>query len=364
MSASAVTDPINVCVCVPLSHDARDDSEKAATEQSFLALEPRLRFRYAPYSDPPELRALRGQPDYEQARDKVAPPSPELREALRDAEIAFAVDLPFDMPQLAPRLRWVQSIGAGIGQLQTCGLDRLGAQLTSGAGIGAPSIAEFVLARILAHWKLFDLYDRLQAERTWKVHNGRSLAGSVLAIVGLGAIGLEVARRASALGMRVIATRRDPAAGADPAVERLYPPEALHAMLAAADAVVLCAAETPQTWRLFDTAAFAAMAPGSYFCNVSRGSLVDEDALHAALSSGHLAGASIDVATVEPLPQDSPLWTTPNLHISPHSAASLDHFFERAWQLFHDNMRRYLAGETLRNLCSTRREATTPESGG
>ncbi|TGD74745.1 D-2-hydroxyacid dehydrogenase [Mangrovimicrobium sediminis] len=349
-------DTINVCVCVPLDSDTRTAAEHAATERAFQALEPRLRFTYAAYSDPPEIRALRGQPDYARARELLPPPAPALRDALREADIAFAIDLPFDMHELAPRLRWVQSIGAGIGQLQSCGLDRLGAALTSGAGIASPAIAEFVIARILAHWKLFDRYAQMQAEHRWETVYGHSLAGSVLGIVGLGAIGEATAQRAHALGMRVIATRRDPASGAPPSVEALYRPAQLPELLGAADAVVLCAAETAQTYRLFDREAFAAMRPGSYFCNVSRGSLVDEDALREALCSGHLGGASIDVTVAEPLPANSPLWDTPNLHISPHSAGSLDHFFDRAWELFLDNMRRYLAGEPMRNQCSNRRE--------
>lgn len=348
-------DPINICVCVSRDHDTRTPEEQAATLERFRALDRRLRFRFVDYMDSAEMRALRGQPAHDDARSKVVPPSPELRAALAEAHIILAVDLPFDMHLLAPHLRWVQSVGAGIGQLQTCGLDKLDVQLTSGAGIASDAIAEFVLARILAHWKLFPVYERLQRERRWAPTFGRNLAGSVLGIVGFGAIGQAVAWRARAWGMRVMATRRHLQPGAtDPSVDRFYPAANLKEMLAGADAVVVSAAETPATSRMFDADTFAAMKAGSYFCNVARGSLVDEEALRHALETGRLAGASIDVATVEPLPPESPLWDAPNLAISPHSAASIERFYQGVWELFHDNMTRYLAGKPLRNLRSCR----------
>ncbi|TAL00276.1 MAG: D-2-hydroxyacid dehydrogenase, partial [Rhodospirillaceae bacterium] len=108
-----------------------------------------------------------------------------------------------------------------------------------------------------------------------------------------------------------------------------------------------------ETYQMFNAETFGAMKKGSYFCNIARGSLVDEQALRHALGSGHLAGASIDVATVEPLPPESPLWATPNLAISPHSAPSIERYFHAIWELFYDNLTRYLAGKPLKNICST-----------
>ncbi len=345
-----MNETINICVCLPSRYDTRTPKQREASLASFHALDPRIRFRYVEYHDNPESRTLRIQPNYEDARDRAEPPSPELRAALADTHIILTVDLPFDMHRLAPELRWVQSVGAGIGQLQTCGLGKLDALLTSGAGITADAIAEFVLGRILGHWKRFSFYADMQREKRWVPATGRKLAGSTLGIVGLGAIGRAVAWRARAWGVRVLATRRTARPDdTDPTVDDLYPANQMQRMLAEADAVVLCAAESPGTYRLFDAEAFAAMREGSFFCNVSRGSLVDEDALREALEREHLAGAAIDVTDTEPLPPDSPLWTTPNLAISPHSAASMDGFFEAAWELFYDNMKRYLAGEPLIN---------------
>jgi phosphoglycerate dehydrogenase-like enzyme len=121
-------------------------------------------------------------------------------------------------------------------------------------------------------------------------------------------------------------------------------------VLGRCDAVVLSAPSTPETNDLFDATAFAAMRPGAVFCNVARGALVDEDALVDALQSGHLGAAIIDVTKQEPLPADSPMWDTPRLYLSPHSSTSLDRYLDSIFDLFTDNLRRYVHGEPLRNV--------------
>jgi phosphoglycerate dehydrogenase-like enzyme len=151
--------------------------------------------------------------------------------------------------------------------------------------------------------------------------------------------------------MRVLAARRRPGAeDRPPVVDELVGPERLHEVLSRVDAVVVCAPATPDTHDLFDAAAFAAMRPGAVFCNVARGSLVDEAALLDSLRSGHLGAAVLDVTQQEPLPADSPLWDTPNLRLSPHSSASLDHYVESVFELFADNLDRYVRGDPLRNV--------------
>lgn len=348
-----MAEPINVLVLIPRAWEQNLAGEISGIMAQMRALDERITLRFMDYVDSDDVRTLRGRPPYDEARRKIVPPSDELCSALAAAHIIFALDLPFDMDRLAPDLRWVQSIGAGVGQLQSAGLEKRGVLLTSAAGVASDPIAEFVLARILAHWKLFPLYDRLQAACEWKPTFGRNLAGSAIGIVGFGAIGHAVARRAKAWGMRVLATRRRVTPETqDPSVDRFFSYDRLAELLAESDAVVLCAPETRETYGMFNDAAFSAMKKGSYFCNVARGSLVDEAALRRTLLSGHLAAAAIDVAAREPLPPDDPLWKTPNLFISPHSAASLERLFQAAWTLFYENMRRYLAGETLKNLCS------------
>jgi phosphoglycerate dehydrogenase-like enzyme len=135
-----------------------------------------------------------------------------------------------------------------------------------------------------------------------------------------------------------------------PNVDEMFGPDSLHEMLTRSDTVVLAAAGTPETESLIGAAELAAMKPGSVFVNVARGTMVEEPALIAALESGHLRAAAIDVAREEPLPAESPLWTAPNLIFSPHSSPSQDRYFEMVFDLFLDNLACYVKGEPLRNV--------------
>jgi phosphoglycerate dehydrogenase-like enzyme len=222
-------------------------------------------------------------------------------------------------------------------------------RLTTAAGVNAVAISEFVLARILQIAKRFPEIDRLQVERVWLPKYGSQLAGRRLTVVGLGAIGRRVARLGRAFGMTVTGVRRTTVLGDnDPDVDQLLPPTELHAAVSAADYVVAAIPETTKNRDIFDAKFFAAMAADSVFVNVGRGSAVVEDDLVAALDN-HLRAAALDVVTHEPLPADSPLWSVPNLLISPHSAAAPDEHWTNVFALFVDNLRRYLDGEPLLN---------------
>jgi len=347
-------DSIVVCIAYPSAWEVRPEEELLADVRRLEALDPRLVVIRERYEDPPELRRARGTPPAD-GNDRLRERAPALTAAQRDAfaraEVVIAMDLPFDMDQLAPKLRWVQCLGAGVGQLQSAGLDRRDVVLTSGAGISSGPIAEFVLARILMAWKCFPALDALQRARTWKPTYGRTLAGCTVGIVGLGAIGRAVAERARALHMNVLATRRRYTPGATaPHVDRLYGHDQLREMLGRCDAIVVCAPETPETYHLIDDDALAAAKQGAFLCNVARGSLVDEAALLRALASGHLSGAALDVFAEEPLAPQSPLWDVPGLAISPHSAASADGYFAALWDLFRRNMQAYLGGQAMENV--------------
>ena len=273
----------------------------------------------------------------------------EQREAFAHAEVMLAWDLPVDVETVAPRLRWVQAIGAGVDHFRGANLD--GVTVTNAVGVAAVPIAEFVIGRLLAVWKRFDDLADAQARKAWEPTFGRTFDGSTLGVVGLGAIGTAVAERAKAFGVHVLGVRRRHTPGASsPFADEVFGTDDLHEVLGRCDAVVLSAPSTPETADLFDTAAFAAMRPGAVFCNVARGALVDEDALVDALESGHLGAAIIDVTKKEPLPDDSRLWTAPRLHLSPHSSASLDRYLDSIFDLFTDNLRRYVDGEPLRNV--------------
>lgn len=273
------------------------------------------------------------------------------REALARAEVMIQLHAPQRLMEHAPRLRWLQGIGAGVDQFVEAGVPGEGVVVTNASGVSAVSIAEFVLGRLLQVWKRFPEAEACQQRREYVRTYGRRLAGSVVGIIGLGAIGQAVAERVRAMGCHVLATRRSAGQpGADAgAAHELFRPEALHEMLARCDAVVLSAPASPETHHLIDRAAFAAMKPGTVLVNVARGSLVDEAAIPEALASGQLAAAALDVFEHEPLPQDSPLWGLPGVLVSAHSAVSVDGYLDDIFDLFEDNLRRYVRGESLRN---------------
>jgi phosphoglycerate dehydrogenase-like enzyme len=272
------------------------------------------------------------------------------RRALEHAQVFFALHTPQDLMRLAPRLRWVQGIGAGVEQFAKAGVLRERVVVTNASGVSSASMAEFVIGRLLQVWKRFREADRHQRAHAYERTYGRTFAGSTLGIVGMGSIGRAVAERARALGLRVLGQRRSSAAGADrgPADE-LFGPDRLHDMLARCDAVVVAAPETPETFHLIDAAALAAMPAGCVLVNVARGSLVDEAALVASLRSGHLGAAALDVFEEEPLPGESPLWDLPNLYVSAHSSVSVDRYLDDVFDLFVDNAGRFLRGDPLRN---------------
>jgi phosphoglycerate dehydrogenase-like enzyme len=242
-------------------------------------------------------------------------------------------------------------------------------QLTTANGVHAIQIGEYVLTMLLAHFHRLPLAFRLQQQREWgrgahgDAFQPMELRGATLGIVGYGAIGREAARLASAFGMRILATKRadtDPrysgwtppgtgdADGTLP--EQFYELNDLSAMLSACDAVVLALPLTNTTRRIIGQQELAAMRPKALLINIGRGPLVDQPALIEALRAGVIGGAALDVTDPEPLPADSPLWELENVIITPHISGSTRHYEDRAIELFAENMRRYLANDTLLNI--------------
>jgi len=266
-----------------------------------------------------------------------------------DAGADWAGASPGD-PHDEPELRWIQGMGAGVEQFAKAGVERARVVVTNASGVSAGSMAEFVIGRLLQVWKRFREADGHQRAHAYVRTYGRTVAGATLGIVGMGSIGCAVAERARALGLRVLGLRRSAAPGADPApAHELFGPERLHEMLSRSDAVVVAAPETPDTRRLIDAAALAAMKRGALLVNVARGALVDEAALVEALRSGQLGAAALDVFEQEPLPPGSPLWELPNVYVSAHSSVSVDRYLDDVFDLFADNVARYVRGEALRN---------------
>lgn len=277
--------------------------------------------------------------------------------------------------EMAPNLRWVQTIYAGVDTLLGHPLfEQRDVILTTASGIHAVTMAEYALGMMLAFAHHIPTMIARQVAHDWpkdrfELYEPRPLRDSTVGIVGYGSIGREVARLARAFGMHVLATKRDvmqpadrtqyvePGTG-DPEgtlVHRLYPSQALKSMLRECDYVVVLVPKTPETENLLDAEAIATMKPGSVLINLSRGGIVDEEAVLKALKAGSLAGAAFDVFETEPLPEDSPLWDAPNLIISPHIAGSMPRYLEKATDVFVENLERYLAHRELLNVVAWER---------
>jgi len=315
------------------------------------ALHPQVELLTVPFEITHDQRVRREQdPRSAAARAGEAALTAEQAAAFARCEIILSLDAPLDIATVAPRLRWIQAIGSGVGQFQACGLPS-SVTLTNGAGIGAPPIAEWVVGRILQIYKAFPLHDSRAREHRWEMALGSLVMGKTISIIGLGAIGNEVAQRTKPFGVKLLGIRRSYHPGmTSPLVDELFGPDALFDVLGRSDVVVLAAPGTAENESLFDAKAFAALKPGSVFVNVARGTLVDESALIDALRSGHLAAAALDVMRHEPMAPDDPLWDAPNVLISPHSSASGEGYMERAFDLFVRNLERYVKGEPLDNV--------------
>lgn len=270
-------------------------------------------------------------------------------------------------PDQVPNLRWIQAHTSGIDQFVGHPLLDSDVIVTTMSGTSTPQMAEFVLMGMLALGHRLPQIMSSSVEEQWA--DGRyarfeplELFNSTVGILGYGSIGREVARLCSSFGATVLATKRnlkmivdqgynldglgDP--GAD-LPDRLYPPEATSSMVSLCDYVVITLPLTAKTKGMVNAEVIGAMKPGAYLIDVSRGSILDHGALIEALTSGRLAGAALDVYPVEPLPESSPLWEMANVILSPHLAGSTPQYFNRAMDLFSQNLGHYLADRSLLN---------------
>lgn len=256
----------------------------------------------------------------------------------------------------ATRLRWVQAWSAGVDPyLAIPGLrENENLILTNMQGVHGPVIAEHVFAMLLALTRNLPALHDAQQEGNWDRNLARgatALSGRTMFVVGMGGIGSQIARRAYGFDMTVLATVRNPATHEmPPYVAEMGGAADLDAFLARADVVVVALPLTDETRGLFDAARFALMPAGSWFVNIGRGPIVQTEALVAALKSGHLAGAGLDVTDPEPLPADHELWSLPNVVITPHVSSWAELTGERRWEVIRANMQAFGAGKPLRNI--------------
>ncbi|HYX71044.1 MAG TPA: D-2-hydroxyacid dehydrogenase [Terriglobales bacterium] len=303
---------------------------------------------------PPAWVSERLRRDFPQLEVVHLPGYEGLDRELPDTEILLGWSLKPEQIQAAKRLRWIHSPAAAVHQLMIPELVASDIQVTNAASVHGPVVAEHAIALVLALAKRLDAAARYQQQKVWAQTKmwedrprPREVAGSTLGLIGMGAIGREVARLALALGMRVLIIREHPEKS--PGVQ-VFGPSDTDRVLAESDFVVLCAPLTPRTRHLIHAERLARMKPDACMINVSRGALIDDAALLAALRARRLGAAALDVFAEEPLPPGSPYWEMENVLVTPHTAAVTEKLWERHYALLSENLRRYLAGQPLLGL--------------
>jgi len=277
----------------------------------------------------------------------------QLERALPDAEILLSWDLRVaglrETWHRAERLRWIHWAGAGVDAALFPELVSSDVVLTNSKGVFDRAMAEYVLGLIIAFAKRLPETLALQSQRSWKNRMTERLENRRALVVGVGSIGREIARLLRAAGLQVmgVGTR---AREDDPDFGRIYAIAELANLLPQAHYVVAVTPLTNATRDLFGAPEFRAMKSSARFINVGRGEVVDEAALVDALCTGEIAGAALDVFETEPLPADSPLWSMPQVIVSPHMSGDFKECFQALSDLFVENFRRYRAGEPLLNV--------------
>jgi glyoxylate/hydroxypyruvate reductase len=267
---------------------------------------------------------------------------------LATADVMLAWRPPRDLPRRAPKLRWAQSLTAGVeGWLASPDLPP-DLVLSCARGTHRVQMPEHILAALFLTSKDLPGIVLDQRESKWTKRTNPTLAGATLGILGLGAIGGELARKAAALEMRVIGTKRDGKPVAH--VERVYGPDGTDAVLADSDYVVILLPVTAETRNLFDRRRIARMKPTAWLLNFGRGDVVVDEDLVAAVRERTIAGAVLDVFRKEPLPAEHPFWTTPGIVVFPHVGGLHPTRDDFVAELFVDNLRRFAAGQPLREV--------------
>jgi phosphoglycerate dehydrogenase-like enzyme len=300
---------------------------------------------------PGVLESLRA--DFPSVEIVAAPDAFHSPTPLGDVDAVVTWALTPDEIAAAPNLRWVQWIGAGVDHAPLDALRARDILLTNNRGVHANNIAEHVIGMMIAMARNFPRLVHAQDEQRWSIDDNRwtvkELAGSRALILGAGNIGKALATKAVGMGLEVdVMGRNRRTSFIDGVTYRTI--DELDAALPSADHVVIGIPLTPETLDLFDARRLSLMKPGAIIYNVGRGPILNTDALLAALESGHLGGAGIDVSDPEPLPSGHPLWTAPNVFITGHTSGRTPYYWQRGGRILRANIAHFLAGEPLENL--------------
>jgi phosphoglycerate dehydrogenase-like enzyme len=275
---------------------------------------------------------------------------------VRDVDILLAGFFSLELFKAARRLKWIQTLFAGVDRFLYPEVVKSSVVITSASGVNSIAVSEHVIGMMLCLNRKLHLFMRNQTERKWKTSDADltfqmdELSGKTAGLVGLGHIGSEIAKRAKCLGMRVVATRRDPSAPKLDYVDKLVPLGNLEELLADSDFVIIQIPLTRETEGMFGEKELRRMKRTAYLVNASRGKIVKEDELIEALRERRIAGAALDTFSVEPLPEGSPLWSMRNVILTPHVAGLTPRYMERLTDLFCDNLRRFMNDEPLINV--------------
>jgi phosphoglycerate dehydrogenase-like enzyme len=327
-------DPIRVLVNAPLFEDA---------VPQIAAVDPRVEVTHIG-----RLMKAEAQGD--------AAASQTLDLLLSNAEIVAGMRLPNHLLQRAPHLKWVQLTSAGVDHILDDALRDSPIVLTNASNVHSFAIAEFALTSCLTLAKNVRECYRQKEQRLWEPYNTVILRNKTMGIVGFGHIGRRVARMAAAFEMRVVGLRRSlTQPGTARYAETVLPSSQMKQLLAESDFVVLTLPLTRETRHLIGAEELLAMKPSAFLVNVSRGPIVNELALAAALHDGTIAGAAMDVFAVEPLPRDNPLLDAPNFFYSPHIAGWLQEYPAMVLDVFLRNLGRYVKGQRLQSIIDKRK---------
>jgi phosphoglycerate dehydrogenase-like enzyme len=319
---------------------------------------------------PAHRRVIDAALDGEEFIDRGCRSQAEMIEAAAGGcDVLFSFRVPDELMRRSPNLKWVQLLSAGADHILKGALAQAtGISVTTASGIHATAIAEYTIGSMLAFAHGFHLTMRAQMRAEWRRNTGfmnivDSLRGKTLGVIGYGSIGRETARIGAALGMTVLALKRNPAEHADtgwnpPGVgdpegrlpARWYGPDECVAILSASDYITVTLPGTPHTRGFIGAKEIAAMRPHAYIVNIGRGPVIDQNALIAALKEKLIGGAGLDVFEREPLEPQSPLWTMENVILTPHMSGSYKDYNSAACELFAENLRRWRSERPLLNL--------------